>query len=242
MRRLRVASLALLAGMLVACGDRASPPVAVAPPAPTPTAPATPPSTPAPPADAAGFTPLDAAVITADDTLATLRKRHGDTQATATTVPGAEGAELDGWILFPDDPARRLYVYLDEAGARPESVRVLDPESRWQRADGLRMGLPLDELVRRNGAPVRFLGFDWDYGGSVIGWSGGTFEHDPPAGHVTLCPAPGVENVPDDGLPADYPLGDAEFDSNNAWVVAHPPTVCEFGADLAPAAAGPATP
>jgi hypothetical protein len=91
------------------------------------------------------------------------------------------------------------------------------------------MGRTLAELAARNGAPVGFTGFDWDYGGSCCDWHGGRLEHDPPTGGLTLCP-PETDATADPG----YPMGDAQFDSNHPWVVAHPPTVCEFSVALAP--------
>ena len=177
----------------------------------------------------AGYTALDASVVGATDTLDTLRARVGAQNAIAAKVPGAEGEEFDGWHLFPADPARRLYIYLDDATGQPSMLRVLDRESRWQRGDGIRMGRTLTELATRNGAPVGFTGFDWDYGGSCCDWNGGKLERDPPTGGMTLCP-PQVEAASD----PDYPMGDAQFDSNHPWVVAHPPTVCEFSLVLEP--------
>ena len=176
-----------------------------------------------------GFVPLDPALVDTADTLDTLRARLGADQVIASRVPGAEGAEFDGWQLYPHDPARRIHVYLDDATGRPPMLRLLDRESRWQRADGIRMGRTLAELAARNGAPVGFTGFDWDYGGSCCDWNGGTLERDPPTGGMTLCP-PQVDAVAD----PDYPMGDAQFDSNHPWVVAHPPMVCEFSLVLEP--------
>jgi hypothetical protein len=176
-----------------------------------------------------GFVALDAGVVDAGDSLDTLRARYGAGNVVAGTVPGAEGEEFAGWILFPDDPARRVHVYLDDAGKRPSLLRVLDRESRWQRSDGIRMGRTLAELAARNGAPVGFTGFDWDYGGGCCDWHGGRLERDPPTGGMTLCP-PETAATAD----PDYPMGDAQFDSTHPWVVAHPPAVCEFGVVLDP--------
>lgn len=178
-----------------------------------------------------GYAALDASVVGAADTLDTLRARFGERNVIAARVPGAEGAQFDGWQLFPDDPARRVHVYLDDAQAHPSLLRVLDRASRWQRGDGIRMGRTLTELAARNGAPVGFTGFDWDYGGSCCDWNAGALERDPPAGGMTLCPPP-TEATADPG----YPMGDAQFDSTHPWVVAHPPVVCEFSIALEPAA------
>jgi hypothetical protein len=236
-------AMAFVVAVLAACGpaaDTQAPVATTAPPA-APAAtplpiPATQPPGLATPTDA-GYVALDATAVAATDTLDQLRARHGAANVAPGELPGAEGEVFPGWILFPDDATRRLYVYLDDAGAHPVAGRVLDPESHWQRADGVRTGLTLAELAKRNGAPVKFMGFDWDYGGNVIGWNGGRLERDPPLGAVTLCP-PDTEAA----SAPDYPSGDAEFDSANAWVVAHPPTVCAFSVNFQPPDTGAGPP
>lgn len=165
---------------------------------------------------------LDAAA-TATDTLESLQARHGTNNAVAGKVPGAEGEEFDGWILYPDDPAKRVYVYLDDHG-KPEVLRILDQESTWQRSDGIRMGLGLDELARRNGKPIEFSGFGWDYGGNISSWGGGTMEKQLADGGFGLCPP----DFPDDQYPPGYPEGEATFSSALPIVLAHPPVVCTF--------------
>lgn len=219
--------LALLA--LAACGrDDPAPVAGTAPADPAPVV-----ATPPPAAPAEASTRLDASVVAGNDTLATLQARHGADNAVAGKVPGAEGTEFDGWVLFPGDPTRRVYLYVDEASGGPGAARVLDRESAWERADGIRMGLTLAELAARNGAPVGFVGFDWDYGGGVTGFNGGKLQDHAGSGAIVLCPPEG-EFADMEG----YPSGDSEFDSTNAWVVAHPPVVCEFSVDLAAAEGG----
>lgn len=165
--------------------------------------------------------------ITAADTLATARARHGAENVEAGNVPGAEGEELPGWILFPEDPAKRAFVYLDAAG-HPEVVRILDQESTWQRSDGIRMNLGLDELVKRNGKPIEFTGFGWDYGGNIHSWGGGTMEKQLADGGFGLCPP----EFPDDQFPPGYPEGEGTFSSALPVVIAHPPVVCTFAVIL----------
>ncbi len=162
-------------------------------------------------------------VITATDTLASARARHGAANVVAGKVPGAEGEELAGWILFPDDPAKRAFVYLDATG-HPEVVRILDQESTWQRSDGIRMNLGLDELVKRNGKPIEFTGFGWDYGGNIHNWGGGTMEKQLADGGFGLCPP----EFPDDQFPPGYPEGEGTFSSTLPVVSAYPPIVCTF--------------
>jgi hypothetical protein len=166
-------------------------------------------------------------VATATDTLPSLRDRYGAANIKAEKVPGAEGEELPGWILYPDVPERRVYIYPDESGTHPSLLRVLDGESTWRRSDGIRMGMTLAELVVRNGRPIQFSGFGWDYGGAIHDWHGGALEKG--AGGLTLCPP----EFADGQYPENYPSGDAEFSSADALVVRYPPTVCEFTVVLA---------
>jgi hypothetical protein len=155
------------------------------------------------------------------DTFDSLRQRYGEANVRRETLPGGEGTEVAGWVLFPDNPQRRIEVYPDEAGRHPGLLLVRE-KSGWTRSDGLRLGLDTRALEAMNGRAFQFVGFDWDYGGVIDDWKGGNLAQ---GGHfigpVQLCP-------PSD-VPEDYPAGDAEFMSDLPAVRAHPATVCEFG-------------
>ena len=179
---------------------------------------------------------LNVGVATARDTLDSLKQKYGAKTIKDGDVPGAEGEELDGWILYPDDPKRRIYIYLDDAGVRPSLLRVLDGESQWQRSDGIRMGLTLTRLIALNGGkPIEFSGFGWDYGGAISDWHGGAMENGKVGGGLTLCPP----DFPEGQYPENYPSGDAQFSSSNELVLRYPPIVCEFSVVLE---SGPAKP
>jgi hypothetical protein len=225
---MRLSTLRLsAAGMTLAVLCACRPDTPIDPPA-TPTEPTKPTASatdaliPAATAAAPTAAALDS-VVNAADTIETVRAREGAANVRVGKVPGAEGEEFDGWILYPDDPAKRAYVYLDDKG-RPEVVRILDQESTWQRSDGIRMNLGLDALAKRNGKPIDFSGFGWDYGGNVSGWNGGTMEKQLADGGFGLCPP----DFPDDQYPPGYPEGEGTFSSTLPVVVAHPPVVCTF--------------
>jgi hypothetical protein len=86
----------------------------------------------------------------------------------------AEGGEEEGTVLYPNDPKRRVEIVWKNKKARksPEWLRV-PAESQWS-VFGLQNGMPLAELVKRNGRAFRFSGFGWDYGGAITDWRGGT--------------------------------------------------------------------
>src|SRR5438477_5011371 len=60
------------------------------------------------PAASAGANVLDGSVVGPLDTFESLQKRYGADQITKEYVPGAEGAMSEGWILFSDNPKKRL--------------------------------------------------------------------------------------------------------------------------------------
>ena len=216
---------------LAACRPAETPPPAAAPaasppaattaapaPAPAPVAPTPPP---APPAAEVSTPPALEALLRTNDTLATAQARLGAGNVVAETLNGAEGETFPGWVLYPDDPIRRIEVYLDETDAHPAALRVFAENTVWRRADGIGMGTTSAELQAKNGKPFEFLGLDWDYGGEITDWHGGALADGKPAGAgLTLCP-------PADA-PADYPSGDTAFSSDDKRMVAHPARVCAF--------------
>ena len=201
--------------------------VASAPPAASSTAPSVAPDAASDPAERIE------ALVRFDDTLATLQARLGADAVVAGPLPGAEGESLPGWTLFPDDPSRRLSVYLDDAGAHPLMLLAGREAVAWTRADGVRIGMTSPELAQLNGGTFAFMGFDWDYGGVVTDWRGGRLAPEgASAGPVTLCPrdaGPGEE-------PPEYPVGDSEFGSDDARLLVDPAWVCGFGVNIDPPA------
>lgn len=152
--------------------------------------------------------------ITARTTIKELEARFGSGNVRKEHLTGVEGIEYDAWILFPDDPAKRLELVLDDGpGPRTISqIRLDNPATVWHDANGLHPGMPLSEVVRRNGGPVEFSGLDWDYGGTVTDWLGGKLA---PAADAATLSTPILTRR--DGLPdaVDTPSGDAPFRSDD---------------------------
>ena len=149
-----------------------------------------------------------------DESLASLQARFGADNVSVQEVPGAEGDVTRGIVLFPNDPMRRAMLYFaDEDNLKQITmVRIVDDESTWMIGDGLRMGTTLAELVAKNGAPIEFSGFGWDYGGAVASFRGGALE---PRG--TEFPRTGFRLAPRDGTGegVKLPLGEATFASDD---------------------------
>jgi hypothetical protein len=142
-----------------------------------------------------------------------LRRIYGAQNVVEGEVPGAEGEKFHGVILFPKDETRIAYVYFqDEKTLTGLSlVRVFGPVSRWQLDNGIGIGTPLSEVLRRNGKPIRFYGLDWDYGGTITEWNGGKLaprDDDPVRRAIHLGAREGA-------AARSYPMGDREFSSDD---------------------------
>lgn len=112
-----------------------------------------------------------ASPIRADDSADTLIARYGPA-AQRMTVPGAEGMETPGVVLWANDPARRVEVlFWDDALTRPAHIPV-PAESAW-RVVGLAANAPLSAVTAANGRAFKLSGFGWDYGGMVTDLAGG---------------------------------------------------------------------
>ncbi|MEG3790189.1 hypothetical protein V1318_08665 [Lysobacter sp. CCNWLW3] len=230
LRALLFSSL-LLAG-LSAC-ERAAPaadapatdaPAKAAATKPAPADAAAAPADPAP-AVASFVLPGDFAPDTSPDEL---RKRYGAANVRLGKVPGAEGEQLPGVILFPDEPGRRAYLYFqDEHKLQGLSlVRILDRESQWSLDNGLRMGMPLSELVALNGKPISFYGLEWDYGGTVVDYHGGKLDarKDEQVGRSAGLGLRdnGEQGVPDGKTPVGegtYSSDDPKYPEQGRWIV-----------------------
>ncbi|MGH8082990.1 MAG: hypothetical protein ACREP7_20600 [Lysobacter sp.] len=130
-------------------------------------------------------------------------------------LPGSEGDEYRGVVLYPKDSTRRAYVYFQDAQKLRglSTVSILDRDTRWRLDTGIAMAMPLAELARLNGKPIRFGGLGWDYGGNVNDWNGGKLANkdgDPVMRHVRLDYIGEGANGSD-----DYPVGDSDFSSDD---------------------------
>lgn len=138
-------------------------------------------------------------------------------------VHGAEGEKLWASVLHPADAKARLeFIWDDEKRRRSPWMRI-ENASTWQSQNGIHVGMPLSEVERINGGPFSLSGFEWDYGGHVTDWRGGTLSRPLPGGcqiGIDFYPA---ENAPTQAL--DNVSGDQDFASDNADMRAARPTV-----------------
>ncbi len=147
--------------------------------------------------------------IKVDTTIEQLKSIFGQANVGEAKIPVEEGRFETGTVVFADSPERRLFIQWAYPNKRIHSVIV--EGSRWKTPAGIGIGTRLSDMVRANGAPVAFAGFEWQYSGYIMSWNGGLLDRDHRLGegiYIYLAPRPPY-------LPSDYDAlrGDKEFSS-----------------------------
>lgn len=116
-----------------------------------------------------------AGVLGPNTTEKDIRAHYGDANVVTGTVYGAEGIEMLGTTIYPDEPGKSVEIiwYDEENLAYPASVEL--PEGVTG-PGGLRLGMTIDEVEELNGQPFKLGGFWWDYGGYAYFEVGELFE------------------------------------------------------------------
>lgn len=85
-----------------------------------------------------------------------------------------EGFSAPGFTIF-GDTRNEVEVYYDTSVVkdRPAFVRIAQEGTDWKSPEGITIGTTLEALLKINGKPITFWGFEWDYGGAVSNWNGG---------------------------------------------------------------------
>jgi hypothetical protein len=76
------------------------------------------------------------------------------------------------YYVFPDTDNEMIVQFDGEKGT---SVFFTKENSKWKPPFGIKVGDPLDKVVKVNGRDFRIHGFEWDLGGEVADWEGGAF-------------------------------------------------------------------
>lgn len=108
-----------------------------------------------------------------------LVRQFGATNVKDDSLDVGEGQMVAGTVLFPTDSARRVEIFWDDsapAHTRINMLRVRGTHSLWTVTPDVTLGTSLADLETLNGRPFTLAGFDWDYGGTVTSWNGGTLD------------------------------------------------------------------
>jgi len=166
-----------------------------------------------------------------------LRKLFGAAQVKSDKVYIGEGFVCEGAVLFPNDTRRTAdIVWIDVMHrARPLHVMISSKKTLWRTSEGVTLGTSLKELERLNGRPFKFLGFGWDYSGTVVSWEGGkleTFKSAQEHGYrliLRLSPDPSAETTTSE---SDRISGDRELLSSDPLIQRLNPKVYDLEYDF----------
>ena len=124
---------------------------------------------------------------------ARMREAFGAGNVAYQDVPGPEGTTEKATVVFGKDPTRRLEVRWADGKKRSGLLMAqIKGKSGWVGPNGLRLGMPLEEVEKLNGRAFTLTGFSWDLGG-YADLSGGALQKPPGGCHVNLRFEPTVD-------------------------------------------------
>lgn len=77
----------------------------------------------------------------------------------------------NAYFVFPDTD-NEMQVIFD--GDKSPTITFTKPHSKWKSPFGIKVGDPLDKVVKVNGRDFKINGFEWTDGGIVNSWEGGS--------------------------------------------------------------------
>jgi hypothetical protein len=156
---------------------------------------------------------------TAESLLATYKS-----YAQVTTIPGAEGTEEKGVVLYGNDPRRKVEVFFYDEAMTQVSTVLVRGDSQWSGPKGLHLGSALADVEAANEKPFKLGGFDWDYGGYVTDLNRGKLAKI--KGKCTL----GIRlGIPENGGPVVESIeGERALISTDPAVIAAKPVIQEL--------------
>ena len=134
-------------------------------------APAVAPAQPAPAEDPYDWDVRNIFPITSQDQLIA---KYGQGNVATRDVYDLEGNNLgQGYIVFPDTD-NEMELFLD--GDKGKVITFTRENSKWKSPFGIKVGDPLEKIVKVNGRNFRLNGFEWVNSGMVDSWEGGAMD------------------------------------------------------------------
>jgi len=116
---------------------------------------------------------------------AELKERYGAENVKRDTIWLGEGEFTIGTKLYPGSDKevelswRDTMKFEELLSAKVEAKWTegkREGANRWRSKTGIRLGSTSAELQELNGKPFKFLGFGWDYAGTLSNWEGGALD------------------------------------------------------------------
>jgi hypothetical protein len=129
----------------------------------------------------------------------------------------AEGMAIAVATFIYKDKPEELEVQWREGAEFKQiaAVRINQPNAPYTTENGIRIGTPIKDVEKLNGAPLGFSGFGWDYGGGCCNYNNGKIPQSLPCFSMQLAitdPEP-EKKVSEEALMSV--MGDQEVKSDN---------------------------
>jgi hypothetical protein len=146
----------------------------------------------------------------------------GNVTYRALQVPGYD--DTKGTVVFAGRPARQIeIVWKDQKSRSRPSLVTFGPA--WRTAEGITVGADLAAVEKLNGGPFTLSGFEWDFGGTVTDWKGGTLAKQNGGCQLVVRFGISYENP---GKAHDAVGGSKDFSSRDPKMIAVKPAVREI--------------
>ncbi len=112
-------------------------------------------------------------------------------------ICGAECVDsVDVTIVYPGSKLEFIVYWQDSLYHKQIAmIRCYTENAPYHTPEGIKIGTTLEELLKLNGKPVAFLGFDWDYGGGIISMNKGALENSKVHFNLDLSENPAGDNA-----------------------------------------------
>lgn len=102
---------------------------------------------------------------------AQLEELYGKENVTSHPATNLQGNEAGiAYYVFPDTDNEMEVIFDGENGT---AITFTKERSKWKSPFGIKVGDPLDKVVKVNGKHFKINGFEWENGGTVDSWEGG---------------------------------------------------------------------
>lgn len=170
-----------------------------------------------------------------DATEDALKAKYGAENVVHKDVGGPEGSEMFATVVNEKTPEKSFTVTWadDTKRINPQTIFV---SAKWDEEtgklkgapvyaseEGIKAGMPIEDVEKINGKPFKLSGFGWDYGGSPQSFEGGRLQQ----AEGTKCWLSMTFATTADDAPASV-MGDKEIISNAKDVLAAKVVVAEF--------------
>ncbi len=103
-----------------------------------------------------------------------LVEKYGKDQVTTHNAQDFEGNDIGpAWYVFPDTDNQMEVIFNND---KSKTVSFVGENSKWKSPFGIKVGDPLEKIVKINGRNFRINAFEWANGGLVDSWEGGQMD------------------------------------------------------------------